>query len=193
MSKVKLPGDSKEKSRLLTAEKLTEILKDKMTLEEYISLSSYPNQEAIGRALTFAVGGQRELTASIKNTEIKELKQLNGKLRVELAESKPKSKTEELKKRVDQALCDFAWNYKTATIYKPHLRNQERENKRDLAVTQVLKACKAMGMEFVNKKAPIPDNEVWHKDARLYEAFCAGINIVVQNGWNKTEEMEFEA
>ena len=70
MSKVKLPGDSKEKSRLLTAEKLTEILKDKMTLEEYISLSSYPNQEAIGRALTFAVGGQRELTASIKNTEI---------------------------------------------------------------------------------------------------------------------------
>ncbi len=48
--------------KLLTAEKLTEVLKEGLTLEEFISLSECPNREAVGKALTFAVKAQAELT-----------------------------------------------------------------------------------------------------------------------------------
>jgi len=94
--------------------------------------------------------------------------------------SKPKSKTDELREKFIEAI-DLLFK-KANYAYSQY--------EMDVCVAQLLKACKAMGMEFVDREAPTPDNEAWHKDARLYEAFCAGINIVVQNGWNKTEEME---
>ncbi len=31
----------------------------------------------------------------------------------------------------------------------------------------------------------LPDNPAWHKNDREYEAFCAGINILIQNNWMK--------
>jgi len=97
--------------------------------------------------------------------------------------SKPKSKTEELSERIDKALCDFVWNYKTATIYKPHLRNQERENKRDLAVNQILKACKDAGLAFVDREARYPC-------VLMTPAEEAVLN---RNGWYKTEGIDEQA
>lgn len=43
---------------LLTDRGLTNILQEKLTTDEFISLCRYPNDEVIGRALTFAVIAQ---------------------------------------------------------------------------------------------------------------------------------------
>jgi len=44
---------------------------------------------------------------------------------------------------------------------------------------------------IVDRNAPLPDNKEWHKVEREYEAFCAGQNSMVEDGWVK-EINEYE-
>jgi hypothetical protein len=45
---------------VLTCERLTELLKEMLTPDEFISLSSFPNQFVIGKALTHGIVAQRD-------------------------------------------------------------------------------------------------------------------------------------
>ncbi len=42
------------------------------------------------------------------------------------------------------------------------------------------------GYELVDYDAELPDNSVWHKDEREFEAYCAGRNELIGKGWVKT-------
>ena len=71
-------------SKLLTADALTEILKEKLTIDEFISLSDYPNQKVMGKALLFTVVAHldkvREKIKGIENPYHKTTNFGNGKV-----------------------------------------------------------------------------------------------------------------
>lgn len=51
-----------------------------------------------------------------------------------------------------------------------------------LLARQILSISK---IAVVNREVELPDNEIWHKNEREFEAFCAGRNIMLQDGFVK--------